>query len=36
MYAKLGVRRRADLVNSLQWLGEGDDASPPSRAAARG
>lgn len=36
MYAKLGVRRRADLVNSLQWLGEGDAESPPSRAAARG
>lgn len=24
MYAKLGVRRRADLVNKLQWMGEGD------------
>lgn len=35
MYAKLGVRRRADLVNRLQWLGEGDDQAPPPRAAAR-
>jgi len=35
MYAKLGVRRRADLVNSLQWLGDGDDEAPPPRVAAR-
>ena len=36
MYAKMGVRRRADLVNRLQWLGEGHDQAPPPRAAARG